>query len=749
MFLGQYLEQQLNFTRRLVGIQLIIAPSDPPKPILVHNWWIDFTDKWFKKSEMLSLNERNEALSYFHNEYDDVLNSHYPVIEKEKSADCIISLLTRQRLAVINHDKTIESALKWLLLFEEIYLSHFNMVNIRQKAFFIDDVLTHSIAGCHLPLQIILSIENAHILKLLPYVNFITGTLIKFLNIRMQMLEWAHSPDDQSLDFSDFGIKDSAKQNGFQTFLSETITWSCDMAKIWLTLGALENAKLLSRTVKAYLDHFKSFGPLWKHRVTEPVFISTMESMCNVHEVLEHELNGSDPEALATRLQSNWTRLAPEESIPQASTDPSTSHKHSPSPKSNHGDLKRVLRHLAHISKNNKKSLQNEKNKLREAENRALKEKSEEEKRLRLELEAIVEETRMNELFSARAPKKKTSRARQNLLRARELSAAPTSSSTVTEPDITTLEEELQTKCVISAPSTEHIILPVVPQSDAQYQLKYAQIPLSSEVSGLLTNINQKGAKAYLVGGSVRDILTGRPSVSDFDIVADCSELDLQRALGYPIAKSPKVQHVNLYKHGYFDIILREPGFSLYHDALTRDFTVNALYADAQGFLYDPLKIINDFNRGHPIRAIGGYPLNKFKDDPIRILRAIDLSNKSRRPLSESIIKSIPYTISGLLQLNLGHLKFHIRKLLVNTDFPEISAANLIDLWKYQIFEAIGTNTEMQHWLKNEFNVQVGQGQIMHVPAITHMYLQKDMQQAPATPSCSSEAPSQSRKKRT
>jgi poly(A) polymerase len=75
-------------------------------------------------------------------------------------------------------------------------------------------------------------------------------------------------------------------------------------------------------------------------------------------------------------------------------------------------------------------------------------------------------------------------------------------------------------------------------------------------------------------------------------------------------------------------MILRDNVYgSINEDAVRRDFTVNALYYTANGFwLLDFVNGLSDIE-DRLIRMIGD-PETRYKEDPVRILRAIRLAAK-------------------------------------------------------------------------------------------------------------------------
>jgi putative nucleotidyltransferase with HDIG domain len=137
----------------------------------------------------------------------------------------------------------------------------------------------------------------------------------------------------------------------------------------------------------------------------------------------------------------------------------------------------------------------------------------------------------------------------------------------------------------------------------------------------------ERGVRAWPVGGGVRDLLLGRP-VHDWDFVVDRNALGLARsvadALGgayYPLDEERDTGRVVLTGRGdALDLdfaALR--GDSLEIDLLARDFTVNALAADEAGSVVDVTGGLADLE-AERVRAVSD---QTFEDDPLRLLRAV------------------------------------------------------------------------------------------------------------------------------
>ena len=153
---------------------------------------------------------------------------------------------------------------------------------------------------------------------------------------------------------------------------------------------------------------------------------------------------------------------------------------------------------------------------------------------------------------------------------------------------------------------------------------------------GLCAALEAAGYRALFVGGCVRNTLLGR-AVDDIDIATDAHPevvTDLAETAGFKVVPTG-IDHgtVTVVAEGRahevttFRRDIQTDGrravvaFSdrIEDDAARRDFTMNALYADARGDVADPLNGLPDL-LAHRVRFVG-VPTERIKEDYLRILR--------------------------------------------------------------------------------------------------------------------------------
>lgn len=165
------------------------------------------------------------------------------------------------------------------------------------------------------------------------------------------------------------------------------------------------------------------------------------------------------------------------------------------------------------------------------------------------------------------------------------------------------------------------------------------------KIISIIETIEREGFSAYLVGGSVRDLILGIEP-NDWDIATNGTPDEIERIFGkldeYRIKTLGK-------KHGTITLFERDNSrtalseittfridgrysdarhpdsvkfsSSLSEDLRRRDFTINALAMDKNGKIIDPLMGLKDIEE-RIIKAVGD-PAARFNEDALRILRGI------------------------------------------------------------------------------------------------------------------------------
>ena len=111
-------------------------------------------------------------------------------------------------------------------------------------------------------------------------------------------------------------------------------------------------------------------------------------------------------------------------------------------------------------------------------------------------------------------------------------------------------------------------------------------------------------------------------------------------------------------------------------DASRRDFTINSIYADSEGNLFDPYNGKEDLKKGY-IKFIGKAD-KRIKEDYLRILRYVRFFlNYSRQQHDLEVIKKIKINISGIQKLSKERLLDELKKIVKLDIIEKISKDKL------------------------------------------------------------------------
>ena len=170
----------------------------------------------------------------------------------------------------------------------------------------------------------------------------------------------------------------------------------------------------------------------------------------------------------------------------------------------------------------------------------------------------------------------------------------------------------------------------------------------------VIERLNNAGFNAYLVGGAVRDILSGRP-VADWDIATSASNVEISVLFHDVRNFTLKHETVTLVWQGtHYEVTSTRgadrPGISIEEDLGHRDFTINAMaYDPSKGVILDPYNGRQDLKK-RIIRAVAD-PCERFNEDPLRLLRAVRIAVELGFRIEGATMKAI-HDMSAQLTLS-------------------------------------------------------------------------------------------------
>ncbi len=160
----------------------------------------------------------------------------------------------------------------------------------------------------------------------------------------------------------------------------------------------------------------------------------------------------------------------------------------------------------------------------------------------------------------------------------------------------------------------------------------------------VLYRLHRHGYLAYLVGGSVRDLLLGR-TPKDFDIGTDATPQQVKKLFRncFLVGRRFRLAHIRFgrdqvievatfRRHPHPDELPEDPAEHKFfvqnqfgtprEDAFRRDFTINALFYNIADFsIVDHVGGLKDLDN-RQLRVIGD-PQIRFAEDPLRMMRAL------------------------------------------------------------------------------------------------------------------------------
>ena len=217
------------------------------------------------------------------------------------------------------------------------------------------------------------------------------------------------------------------------------------------------------------------------------------------------------------------------------------------------------------------------------------------------------------------------------------------------------------------------------------------KLSITTPVKKIFEVINSHSSESEIryVGGCLRKIFNNE-KVDDIDLATNLNPIEVSEIL--------KKNKINFYEsgieHGTITAILDDHKFEITSlrediftdgrhakvkfskdwkkDAARRDFTINSIYADLDGNIFDPHNGKKDIEMGQ-VNFIGD-PEKRIKEDYLRILRYLRFFlNYSKQPHKEEIIKTIKINISGISIISKERLLDELKKLLKSNQLEKLS----------------------------------------------------------------------------
>lgn len=216
-------------------------------------------------------------------------------------------------------------------------------------------------------------------------------------------------------------------------------------------------------------------------------------------------------------------------------------------------------------------------------------------------------------------------------------------------------------------------------ESDGKDVKVKVKIKLPEKVTHILDSLLAHGYEAYAVGGCIRDSLLGS-GPKDWDITTSALPMQVKELFA-------RTADTGL-QHGTVTVLLGREGFevttyridgaytdgrhpdeviftpSLLEDLRRRDFTINAMaYNEHQG-LVDAFGGVRDLKAGI-IRCVGD-PMDRFKEDALRMLRAVRFAAQLNFTMEEHTKQAVRRLAVDLNRISAERIQAELVKLAVS-----------------------------------------------------------------------------------
>ena len=221
--------------------------------------------------------------------------------------------------------------------------------------------------------------------------------------------------------------------------------------------------------------------------------------------------------------------------------------------------------------------------------------------------------------------------------------------------------------------------------------LGFKKIKKETEVEQLFKAIHSFSVNSEIryVGGCVRKIIN-KEDFDDIDLAVNLNPKDVCEALD---KKNIKYYESGI-KHGTITALINDIKFEITslrkdidtdgrhakvefsenwkEDASRRDFTINSIYADIDGSLFDPFDGKKDLENGRVLFI--GNAETRIKEDYLRILRYIRFFfNYSKVKNETSVIKIIKKKLTGMMNISAERLLDELQKLVRSRGFTKLA----------------------------------------------------------------------------
>ena len=220
---------------------------------------------------------------------------------------------------------------------------------------------------------------------------------------------------------------------------------------------------------------------------------------------------------------------------------------------------------------------------------------------------------------------------------------------------------------------------------------KIKEISKEEEVAKIFNAINTFSSlsEVRFVGGCIRKVIN-KEEIDDIDLATNLTPTQVCEALN----KNNIKYYETGIEHGTITAVINDKSFEITtlrkdistdgrhaevefsddwkEDASRRDFSINAIYSDQEGNLFDPFNGRKDILEGN-INFIGSVE-KRIKEDYLRIVRYIRFFlNYSKKKHDPKTLKNIKINLDGISNLSSERLLNELKKILKSNGFKNVS----------------------------------------------------------------------------
>lgn len=248
-------------------------------------------------------------------------------------------------------------------------------------------------------------------------------------------------------------------------------------------------------------------------------------------------------------------------------------------------------------------------------------------------------------------------------------------------------------------------------------------LKIPDNIIEILSIINNNGYEAYIVGGSVRDLILNKEP-NDYDITTNAKPNKIKELFKdyktvlvgeefgtvLVIFKGEEIE-ITTYRleSGYSD--KRRPEnikftLNLKEDLSRRDFTINALAYHPEHGLVDYFGGLEDLKAGK-IRTVGN-PYNRFNEDGLRLLRCIRFSSQLNFAIEDNTFTAVIENSENIKNVSNDRIRDELFKILLTEKPSEgirlLNNANLLVKILPELSETIDFKQNNPYHDKDVFN---------------------------------------------